>query len=430
MKAVQFFRKKVTAEDIFHAVDSLLSYKKIIFICIIVFLALFFLTQTLPSLLTWDTDSPSFYIAAKGMRQGLAVYDQSVFQSLAESELGKSVSVYPYIYLPFVAQCFIPLSLLGNSVYFTLLYILNLVFTFGCLFLVYLLLKETGERANRFLLLFLFLLLAYNLPLRATINHGQVNILVFFLILLAFYLLKNDHDYAGSAVLSLAIVFKIYPVLFLFYFLIKKKFRPLSYTLLNLLGLFTISSILFGIRHWMAYIRMNLSSFNGGSLSAFLKGFSSHQDNNSLKAFLSQLFPIADHALVIVITAAALVLIAFLFTFPLRKRIMAEDFPFIGSVIFVLSLMLLPISWSHHYVIMIFPMAYLFREGVSQKKPILLFLSLLISFLVFSYPRYGGFPFNQIRFMGIGLYLIILLSISLLSIKNWMPHHKKGVENG
>ena len=94
-----------------------------------------FLLQTISFVYLWDTDSPSYYVAAQGLRRHINIYDDRAFQDLAADVFGKSIIVYPYIYPPLLAQALLPLVRLPYGDYFLALYILNLLLTLLCLYL-------------------------------------------------------------------------------------------------------------------------------------------------------------------------------------------------------------------------------------------------------------------------------------------------------
>jgi len=407
-------KQKITKEDIYKIIDSVISSiffkKKLYLVLLIIIFIIGFSFQNFYHFYTWDTDSPSFYTAAIGMLQNINIYDHQEFQKLADSLFGKSIVVFPYLYWPVLAQLFIPLTYINYSDYFLLLLIINILLTFTCLYLIYNLL-ELNTRKNNLPILFLFLTIVHNLPLQTTLHHGQVNILVFGAILLSLLLLKHNKEYSSSFFLSIAVYLKIYPVLFLALFLLQKKYKYIVYSFINFIAIFLFSSLLFSLDPWLDFIKMGISNLFYGTKSDFFIDYNAQWGNNSLNGFISQIFIRNDLSRSLVMPVVLLLLIAcfFLFKSKIKKLLKRKELNLDASFIFTLSLIFSTISWNHHYVIMIFPLIFLFNKIISERRYNYLLPYLLLAFLILFHPRTGGFPFNQILFMSTVLFLCLLL---------------------
>ena len=410
----QFLLRKIHPVDIAKSLDRIIFspfFQKKIFLWIVtIALSLVFFIPTIPSYRSWDVDSPSYYMAGRGILQHVNIYDDQQFQQLADDVLGKSRVVLPYIYWPFLAQLFTPLSFFSISDFFVILQIFNTLLTFLGLVLVYDLLGFKESKTN-FLFMFLFLLLIGNVPLRTTIDFGQVNILVLDLILLSLILLKKNRSYLSSLLLCLAVLIKVYPVLFLFVFLFYKKYKYLVYTALNGLGILLLSIFLFGKTIWIEYVKSGLETFSGTKRSLFTLNYIANINNNSLKSFLLQLFPSGSPAVQSILSLLTpMLLMGFLLFFlKAKKSLLRDHFSFGVSVILMSSLFISPMTWRHHYVIMLFPLAYLMSRIVREKRygyfiPYCLFSALIL------YPElWGGFPFNQLRLISTAAFFFLLL---------------------
>ncbi|UCC38400.1 MAG: DUF2029 domain-containing protein [Candidatus Aminicenantes bacterium] len=370
-------------------------------ITISVLLSVFFF-QVLPYANQWDRDSPSFYTAAKGITKKIDIYDWEEFQTLADSIFGKSEKIYPYVYLPVLAQIFIPLTLLDFPDYFLFLFIFNILLTFITIFLIYRLL-ELRKEETQLPLVFLFLIMLGNIPLLTTIDYGQINILVFDLILLSMVLLKTDKKFISSFLLCLAIFLKIYPALFLVFFFFQKKYRYILYSLINFAIILFLSVIIFSPSLWNGFLNMFLNNFFSGEKSNAFFDFGAHMNNCSLNGFLSQLFIGygLPRACVFPTIILLLIILFFLFKSKIKELITWENHNLNISIILILILILSTISWIHHYVIMLFPVAYLFKRIIQERRYIYIIPFSLLLFFIMYYPPWGGFPFNQIRLMSI-----------------------------
>jgi len=426
----KLLKKEIRKEEIYSFIDRIIYsrfFKKKIFL---VFLTILFLIifsfQTLPHFYTWDTDSPSFYTAAKGILKHINIYDQKEFQKLANSLFGRSLVVFPYLYWPILAQLYTPLTLLGYSAYSQFILIVNIILLFLSMYLIYSLLQLKSRKTN-LPLVFLYLTILVNNPLETTIHHGQVNILVFVLILLSVWLLKHDKEYASSFLLCLAVYLKIYPILFLVLFLFQKKYRYMVYSFINFIAIFLVSSLLFALDSWVEFVKMGLGNLLYGTKPEFFFDYNAQWGNCSLNGFISQIFISYDisRSYVMPIVLVLLIVCFFLFKSKIKQLLKSKDLNLDISFILPLSLIFSTISWNHHYIIMIFPLNFLFYRIISERRYNYLLPCLFFAFLILFHPRGGGFPFNLVLFFSTVLFLGLLYlyhfsrsSLNLRSEKN------------
>jgi hypothetical protein len=411
---VRWLSRKIQTADVALGLDRILSSRffqnKLILWFVIVGLSVVFVIQALQFVWVWNTDSPSYYLAARGILRHVNIYDDQQFQRLADDVLGKARIVYPYIYWPFLAQLFTPFSALSIRDFFVVFHILNMVFAFLGLFLVYELLGLKESKTD-FPIMFLFFLLVANVPLLSAIEYGQINLLVLDLILLSLILLKKNRVYLSSVFLCGAVLIKIYPVLFLFVFLFQKRYKYLMWTALNGLGILLLSIGLFGKAVWVEFVKSGLKIFSGTAQSPFTLHYIAHINNNTLKSFFLQLVPSPPAALEFALSWLTPVLLAgfLIYLFLAKTSLAKDDFNFGTSIILMAGLFISPITWFHHFVIMLFPLAYVMSRIVRQKRyGYLLPFCLLGAFILYN-PLYGGFPFNQLRlFASLGFLLMLL----------------------
>jgi hypothetical protein len=259
--------------------------------------------------------------------------------------------------------------------------------------------------------MFLFILLIPNVPLLITIERGQINLLVLDLTLFSLILLKKNRVWLSSLLLCLAVLIKVYPVLFFFHYLFQKRYKYLLCAALNGAGIFLLSIALFGKTVWLEFVKSGLKMFSGATQSLFTRHYVAHIDNNTLGSFFLQLVPSPSAVLESALSLLTpVLLVGFLFYLFLAKTSLARDHSNLGtSIILMASLFISPITWSHHFVIMLFPLAYVMSRIVREKRyGYLLPFCLLGAFILYN-PLYGGFPFNQLRlFASLGFLLMLL----------------------
>jgi hypothetical protein len=384
------------------AVDRLLSApilrNKLVFWILAFIFAWWLFLQSYSFFHEWDTDSPSYYAAAHGLLTKINIYEDAEFQVLGNALFGRGLIIYPYIYPPLLAQLLLPLAGLPLSTFVLIFNVLNFALIFLGLFLIARVLEFDLGRS---ILppLFLFLLLPFNEPLQTTLHHGQVNLLVLDIILLSLIFQKKDRPVPAALFLSLAVFIKIYPVLFILPFIFSKKIRYLTAFGASSAALLAASVLVSGTKPWLDFARSTLDLFLKRPDSPFTRGFQDSFGNVSLKSFLSQLFAALrlPPSLVIPVFIALAVLFLFLMFGSPWKRAIASDLPLEGSLLLILTLVLAPITWSHHFVLILFPAAYLFNRILAEKRyAAFLLLAFLISQIFYNLP-WGAFPFNQVR---------------------------------
>jgi hypothetical protein len=359
-----------------------------------------FILQTISFVFLWDTDSPSYYIAAQGLRRHVNIYDDRAFQDLGAEVFGKSIIVYPYIYPPLLAQIILPLSALPYETYFLVLYVINLLLTLYCLYLMadVLDLKRSGSALPA---LFLFVLLVANHPLEITIHHGQINMLVLAFVLLFLKFQKSGKASAAGLFLALAVFIKIYPVLLILPSAFTRKWKSVLAFAVASAGLGLASLAASGTAIWASFIRSTIDVFLGKPASVFIRGFQSSPNNLSLKGMLGQaasLFrlPAGLAPVAYVLAAAGLFL---MMAAAARKTGLKADIPLQGALLLIATLILAPLTWSHHYTIMMFPLAYAFERAVRERRYAAFLPFALLGAVILYYPVGGGFPFNQARLL-------------------------------
>lgn len=413
----KFWGSRIHREDVYTVIDRVVfdrlpSRKIYAFLLIASFVSVFSI-QAFSHLYTLDIDAPSFYTAARGITKGVDIYACQEFQQLTASLFGPNVYVYPYLYWPVLAQFFIPFTYLSYADYTQLLLIFNILMAVLSMILVILLLDLKMSKSLP-TVLFLFATLAFNRPLQTTLDHGQINILVFALVLFSLLLMKKGKLFLSSLFLCLAIYFKIYPLLFLGLYLFLKRYKYLLYALLNGLGIFVLSLLLFSPGPWESFFRMALHNFVYGQKTEFVFDYNAQWGNCSLNGLFSQLFIAHDIPRLFVLPA--LVLTAGVFFALFRKKIFGivrgGDLNHQASLVFLLSLVFSTITWKHHYVTMIFPLTFVFHHIIREKRYAAFVPFLVLVFPILHHPLGGGFPFNQTILIATVFFLGLTLHIS------------------
>jgi alpha-1,2-mannosyltransferase len=225
-------------------------------------------------------------------------------------------------------------------------------------------------------------------PILGDLHHGNINLLVLFLIVTMFEAWRNGHDVVAGLLLGLAISYKVTPALFVPYFAYKRSWRTVGSTILGLaLFLLVVPSLIVGPRFNLQCLEMWWHRM----LTPFLvEGSASPQEINQsmvgvLTRLLTEITPGTsrydvhlDVNLVAwppqlvgyLVKALAVGLVALLAFFCRTDPKDRRDPRLLGEVALVALTMLFVSerSWKHHFVTLLLPYTYLVWEIYFPRK--------------------------------------------------------------
>lgn len=316
---------------------------------------------------------------------------------------------------PFLALLFSPLSALKIT---TAKLLFNIVTALLLIVSVYKL--KTYYKLNKYAVLFLPLL--FFIPFKNNLLFGQVYFLVFYL-LTEFWIAYNKNKLTKAAIfLSIAILFKVSPIFFVFIFIYKKQFKPLLICGISCVALLLFTMVFTGIDVWFFWLKEVFSRASSGEIAGL------YVDNyQSFYMFLKRLLiydsientsvlynvPIVFKSILIGIKAACL-LIGFFFTKKQKNNLLSL------SYWVLVSLFLSPYGSTYSLITLIFVSLYVIKLKVNIKYRIA-FLVLLfgINNLPMQYFLNFDFPFSYLRlFFFIALIALFFFTTDYKFIKN------------
>lgn len=293
-------------------------------------------------------------------------------------------NVGTYIYPPLFAFLLIPLGWLSYPTGATIFILVNFICLLASLFLI----TKLISIKHPFSVLFFTLAINYRY-LESHVSNNQVAFILILLMLLAVYV-KNDA--LSGILLSLAIIIKITPAIFLFYFLYKRQFKRFAYTFL-FAGIWTLLPSIYSHE----YNLHSLGNWYELVLNNAMKNpaFRSWKNNQSLIATIAKYFMVGADPLNQALFAMPFIslgakTITYLFYFfslligiPFLYRLKSgfKDAELI-SILFILSVIFSGISWVHSFVVLLFPIAYLisriFEDQIlGAKRKVFIFICVL-----------------------------------------------------
>ncbi|TGL47611.1 DUF2029 domain-containing protein [Leptospira wolffii] len=393
-----------------------------------------------------SSDFSDYYLAAQNFIQGKDLYSLDALSEVVKDfESGKlkieqifepSVflslkaridNVGSYIYPPTFAFLLIPLTLFDFATASSIFFTINCIALGFSLFLIA---GFFGKEKN-----YLFLSAVLLLCLRFLENHQNNNQVGFILLFLILASVMTQKDWASGALLSLAIVIKITPAAFLFYFLFKKRYLVIVYTLL------------FGIA-WVALpavldpeftLRMNETWYNL-VLEKYLQSpaLRAWKNNQSLNSTLSKYFlsyadllnqskfgmPFLSLTVTQVKAIAAALTLGISAPYLYRSFKGASD-AFVLSGLFFFSVIFSGISWIHAFVFLLFPTAFAvskiwprsenilpsweeWRKGFSRNKAAAVYILLAVLVLILHRSIIGGAVEDALLMVSFLLYISLI----------------------
>lgn len=234
---------------------------------------------------------------------------------------------------------YIPLTLLPYTVAQGIFVILSFFSFFA---VVYLSLKIVSGKVNwlYFVVASIFGLWAF--PFKFTLGMGQNNLLALLILLTSLYFSKKKPALAGI-ILGIAISFKTIFGFFLLFFILKRKWKLLTYSALTILIFIFITILLSNLNLYVFYFQKvvpPLLNYSGREIyfnQGFMGFISRITVNIPLRSLTNNIFSVFVLAL---ISAFSL----------MRKNYLLQFSLFVVSLVLLDSL-----SWQHHFVWLIFP---------------------------------------------------------------------------
>jgi Glycosyltransferase family 87/WD40-like Beta Propeller Repeat len=245
-------------------------------------LVLFFVkTGFVPAWKHLNSDFPNYYLTARLYRQGYPlerVYEWTWFQRQSDhAGIEQRLVGYIPMTLP-SALAVLPFSSLQPLQAKRCWLVLNLAFL---LLIAVLLSRKTSLGWRRVGVLMLLAMI----PLRSNFVFGQMHVLVLFLLTVSVWLYLKNQGFWSGVTLAAAAALKIYPALFLIFFLLKKQWRAACGLTLGLCAAASLSIYMFGVNACRFYMQEVLPwAMRGQTTDPYDVGW------NSLNALLSHLF--------------------------------------------------------------------------------------------------------------------------------------------
>jgi alpha-1,2-mannosyltransferase len=283
-----------------------------------------------PVIRAHQIDLFAYRVAGERVLDGVSLYDTPL--------IGHTKGVFEFVYSPFAALTFAPLAALSGT-WFTVVGTLgNFAILTGVVWLV---LSWLGYLRDARMAVFSVLiagLLLWCEPVRQTVVFGQVNLVLFALVLVDLAL--PDRMRAKGALIGIAAGIKLIPAFFVLYLLVTRRFRAAAVAGASFAG-----SVLLG---FLLLPKDSMAFWAGAFLDPARVGVPEHPGNETLRGMITRTIGLGGaQQLLWVVLAGAVVTVGLL----LARRLSfgGRELPAV-LLCGLVSTAVSPFSWPHHWV--------------------------------------------------------------------------------
>lgn len=314
-------------------------------------------------------DFAKFYASAELFINGESIYSP-VFRDL--SELGfeeryniSRFTLHPNLNLPFQTLIFVPFGLISYQPAFLLWSISSLLLGAVSVNLINNYIHEEFDvQIHKFILLLIFLIF---FPTLTTFQLGQISILLFFLLTIAWISIQKNNPKAAGIILGIALSLKIFTGLFIIFFLIRRQWTLLKWYLGTFIMCNLISIFIFGYQEHLKYLSvLNSITWYGASWNASFMGYFSRIFGGSENP---PIIPIP--ALTQILSLGFTIITIGIIYWAARPHDDEPNYIFdLSFSLTIISMLLIsPLGWMYYFVILLIPLVVSWQvANINQKK--------------------------------------------------------------
>lgn len=280
-----------------------------------------------------------------------------------------------YKYSPSSAVFFSLFALLPYEIAKFIWYLLELSILFFILVISYDILPSKQKKKGSVIILSFLVLLRF---LAREIELGQVNIFIFFLFIVMLTAVLKKNDVVGGLIWGFSLLFKPYALVFLPYFVLKKRLKLIGSGLgITVMGLI-LPVIFYGFKGNIVILKEWQKTLSQSTVHLLYS-----YDNASLHAFFLKILPAENRELAWIFIICFILFIGFSFLWMMRlgkreglKKPEVLEFSFLFTLIPLFS----PLGWYYNYLYSL--LAVIFLINVIDKFPPILRYVLIVNFII------------------------------------------------
>ncbi len=255
-------------------------------------------------------------------------------------------------------------------------------------------------------------------PLADTIAFGQIDLVLLFVLTMALWALREERDGLAGALVALGALFKLYPVVLLAFFVLKRRWAGLWGFALGMLLFNGIAVAVMGWEVHRVYLFDVLPKIGGTTSwieNQTLSGFIARLAASPMSAtiFQDQTLRLLGTAL----SASVALVVCALALIPADRR--SPAFALQYGLFLLLMVLCVPAAWMHYETLLVIPFAALLLHLWGQQAPLGYLLVLGLSFALIAYGNqwsfFNGTVTGVLSLLGISYKLYGMLLLGFLS---------------
>jgi hypothetical protein len=282
---------------------------------------------------------------------------------------GFTGTITPYVHLPLFAWLARPLVSIPFSAAAAMVLLCNILAVVASLFLI---LRFAGLQSTLRWLCAAIIVCACFYPLRYGLRLGQTTPLVFLGITSLYYLNRSGYPKLSGMLLGLIISLKLTPILFLGYFLIRKRWAVAISTVITVLVIGAASVLLAGWESNRTFLDtiirlsgLSLASWNNQSIDGFLL----RRATGALHLYDWHLLSLPRSLKAVKYAALAWAVLLWLGALLKTRARESERGNLLAfSLTIIMSVLFAPIAWTHYLLFLVFPYMALATNLMRNKK--------------------------------------------------------------
>lgn len=411
--------------------NKLLQYGTIFFWIIAFILAIFFIYFVIKRADRQTHSFSSYYTASKLLIEGENVsqfYNDDWFSSKVEKYVPGVQEIY-HVNLPTTSLLLIPVSAFdyrtARIIWTTFNFILLLIT------IVFLLNKFNFTKEWIPLVIILFLLFQ---PLHVNFSFAQAYILIFFLLVFAWYTYGSNKDELLGFLIGLMFVLKTAGAIFFVMLLIDKRWKALIWSAATVIFFILISLPFVGIDSWLAYAekissytsRPELSVTGYQTIHSFFSHLTSFEPKWNPYPLID--IPFLGKMLTIIFSIIILTAVSF-YAYRMKKSDLSSvkkpGKPYVVFAVFIIAGVILnPASLDYHYIILLLPVLILINE-LRKYHSKTLWVLLIIFYVMITERLLYGSPKLSEGWLAIFAYPKLYGALGLLGLFFWISFRDK-----
>jgi len=367
-------------------------------------------------------DLPSYYVAGNLVLNRSNPY-HPVELGMAARSLGLDNPIFPYIYFPMIALIFIPLTFLNYTTVQIIWFLLSQAFFWLSLLLIAFINKknDSSKDDNRKYLLSIIAISCFSYPLIVNYQNGQINTAILFLLCSFIYLLVRGTDIMAGVSLGLVCMIKPQPLILIPYLIFKRKYKCTTSAVFTFVFGTISTAQAIGWDNFLYYLKEVMPTFSMVK-TTFPPMPIYVPVNQSIHGLIYRLLQTTEYSIglgnyynfIKPVASVIILLILLISAYKIRewnKIDSLSESSYFRDISFLIltSIILSPITWEHHFVVVVIAGVYVFLADTHFKWRHPKNMMLIICWVVMMLPLFADYRFwGQTFFSSIGMSLRIL----------------------